>query len=94
MPFNILGLNEGAEGRNYELHEAHVSPGFAKTLRTTSFDRCYTRAEGAYQRDNNGRHYIDMLSGYGIFNMGRNHPALRAGACDRRQPICPVSDLG
>jgi len=82
MSFDILGLIKEAEGRNYELHEAHVNPRFAKTLRTIGFDRCYTRAEGAYLWDNEGRRHIDMLSGYGMFNMGRNHPTIRQALTD------------
>lgn len=82
MSFDILGLIRDNEGRNYELHDAHINPRFAKTLRTIGFDRCYTRAEGAYLWDNEGRRYIDMLSGYGVFNMGRNHPTIRQALVD------------
>lgn len=82
MPFDILDLIRNAEGRNYELHEAHINPRFAKTLRTIGFDRCYTRAEGPYLWDNEGRRYIDMLSGYGVYNFGRNHPAIRRALVD------------
>lgn len=89
MSFDILSLIREAEGRNYELHEAHVNPRFAKTLRTIGFDRCYTRAEGAYLWDNEGRRYIDMLSGYGVFNMGRNHPVIRQALIDFLGSDCP-----
>lgn len=89
MSFDILGLIREAEGRNYELHEAHINPRFAKTLRTIGFDRCYTRAEGAYLWDKEGRRYIDMLSGYGVFNMGRNHPVIRQALIDFLGSDCP-----
>lgn len=82
MSFDILGLIQEAEGSNYELHESHINPRFAKTLRTIGFDRCYARAEGAYLWDNDGRRYLDMLSGYGVFNMGRNHPTIRKALTD------------
>jgi len=36
------------EGRNYELHAAHVNPANVRTLKTIGFDRCYVRAEGPY----------------------------------------------
>lgn len=82
MPLDILNLMREAEGSNYELHEAHVNPRFAKTLRTIGFDRCYTRAEGAYLWDHHGHRYLDMLSGYGIYNTGRNHPTIRQALLD------------
>lgn len=82
MSFDILGLIREAEGRNYELHDAHINPRFAKTLRTIGFDRCYTRAEGPYLWDTEGRRYTDLLSGYGVFNMGRNHPTIRQALID------------
>ena len=65
------------EGRNYELHQEHVNPANVRTLKTIGFDRCYTRAEGPYLWDVQGVQYLDMLSGYGVFGLGRNHPEIR-----------------
>ncbi|HWI56374.1 MAG TPA: aspartate aminotransferase family protein, partial [Bacillota bacterium] len=45
---NICALLKEQEGRNYELHEAHINPANVRTLRTIGFDRCYVRAEGPY----------------------------------------------
>ncbi|MCS3902933.1 acetylornithine/succinyldiaminopimelate/putrescine aminotransferase [Methylohalomonas lacus] len=89
MSFDILGLIREAEGRNYELHDEHVNPRFAKTLRTIGFDRCYTRAQGPYLWDHEGRRYIDMLSGYGVFNLGRNNPTIRQALIDFLQEDYP-----
>src|SRR4051812_43473166 len=69
-------LNEHA-GRNYELHAAHVNPSNVRTLKTIGFDRCYVRAEGPYLWDIQGTRYLDLLSGYGVFSLGRNHPEVR-----------------
>ena len=76
------GLDIGAllkehEGRNYELHTQHINPSNARTLRTIGFDRCYVRAEGPYLWDIEGTRYLDFLSGYGVFGLGRNHPEVR-----------------
>lgn len=65
------------EARNYELHEAHVNPQFAKALRLIGFNKCYTRASGSYLWDSDGEKYLDTLAGYGAWNLGRNHPAIR-----------------
>ena len=47
-----------------------------KVLRTIGFDRQYVRAEGAYLWDSAGNRYLDFLSAYGVFNIGRNHPVI------------------
>ena len=70
---DIRALLKQHEGRNYELHAAHVNPSNVRTLKTIGFDRCYVRAEGPYLWDVNGEKYLDMLSGYGVFGLGRNH---------------------
>ena len=74
---DIRALLKQHEGRNYELHAAHVNPSNVRTLKTIGFDRCYVRAEGPYLWDVNGEKYLDMLSGYGVFGLGRNHPDVR-----------------
>jgi ornithine--oxo-acid transaminase len=73
-PLDIATLLKQHEGRNYELHSAHVNPSNVRTLKTIGFDRCYVRAEGPYLWDIQGTKYLDMLSGYGVFGLGRNHP--------------------
>src|SRR5262245_25448101 len=74
---DIQALLEEHKGRNYELHADHVNPANVRTLRTIGFDRCYVRAEGPYLWDVHGIQYLDMLSGYGVFGLGRNHPEVR-----------------
>jgi ornithine--oxo-acid transaminase len=74
---DIRALLEQHAGRNYELHSAHVNPANVRTLKTIGFDRCYVRAEGPYLWDIEGTKYLDMLSGYGVFGLGRNHPEVR-----------------
>ena len=76
-PLDIRALLKQHEGRNYELHAAHVNPANVRTLKTIGFDRCYVRAEGPYLWDVQGTKYLDMLSGYGVFGLGRNHPEVR-----------------
>jgi len=76
-PLDIRALLQQHEGQNYELHSAHVNPANVRTLKTIGFDRCYVRAEGPYLWDVQGTKYLDMLSGYGVFSLGRNHPEVR-----------------
>jgi ornithine--oxo-acid transaminase len=74
---DIAALIKQHEGRNYELHAAHVNPANARTLKTIGFDRCYVRATGPHLWDVQGTKYLDMLAGYGVFGLGRNHPDVR-----------------
>jgi len=74
---NIQSLLEQHQGRNYDLHGTHINPSNVRALKTIGFDRCYVRAEGPYLWDTEGNKYLDMLSGYGVFALGRNHPEIR-----------------
>jgi ornithine--oxo-acid transaminase len=73
-------LNELVEERGAEaldLHAQTINPQFVKLLRTIGFDRRWARAEGAYLWDADGNRYLDMLGGFGMFNVGRNNPRVR-----------------
>lgn len=82
MTLNINQLLTSAQGENYDLHRQHINPRFAKTLNTIGFDKYYVRAEGQYLWDHCGKRYLDMLSGYGVFNVGRNNPEIRQSLTD------------
>ncbi len=55
-----------------------MNPQFARVLKTIGFDQSWARAEGAYLWDSKGRRYLDMLGGFGMFNVGRSNPRIRA----------------
>ncbi|HTQ50358.1 MAG TPA: aspartate aminotransferase family protein [Candidatus Acidoferrales bacterium] len=74
---DIVGLLKQHAGENYKLQSEHVNPANVRALKTIGFDRCYVRAEGPYLWDINGVKYLDLLSGYGVFGLGRNHPDVR-----------------
>ena len=46
-------------------------------LRTIGYDVQFCRGTGQYLFDAAGARYLDLLSGFGVFGIGRNHPALR-----------------
>lgn len=54
----------------------HVNPGFLQYRKSVSTD--YTavewRDEGAVFYDINGKEFIDLLGGFGIYNVGHRHP--------------------
>ncbi len=53
-----------------------------QVLKTIGFDRHYVRAEGAYLYDKEGQRYLDLLSGFGVFAIGRNHPTVKRALAD------------
>jgi ornithine--oxo-acid transaminase len=55
-----------------------INPQFVRVLRTIDFDRTWERAEGAYLFDADDNRYLDMLGGFGMVNVGRNNPRVRA----------------
>ncbi len=77
MSFSLKQVIEDRWGENYELHAQYVNPQFVKVLRTIGFDKVYRRAEGQYLYDVEGNRYLDLLSGYGVFAIGRNHPKIK-----------------
>ena len=82
MALDINRLIADHAGTNASLYEQHVNPRFARALRIIGFDRNYVRGQGPYLWDDRGRKYLDMLAGYGVFNMGRNHPAVKQALID------------
>ncbi len=82
MPLDVRRLLQDAAGPHHQLQSEHVNPRFAKSLSLIGFDRTYVRAEGAHLVDANDQHYLDMLGGYGMFNMGRNNATVRQALTD------------
>src|SRR4051812_42924833 len=82
MPFDIKTLVQTRLGENYTLHERHLNSTLVAVQRIIGFDQVYARAEGAYLYDREGRDYLDFLSGYSVFNIGRNHPAVKKAIRD------------
>jgi acetylornithine/succinyldiaminopimelate/putrescine aminotransferase len=77
MSFDLRKLIDSRWGENYELHERHLNPQLVRVLQTIGFDKIYRRGEGAYLYDDDGNAYLDFLSGYGVFGIGRNHPVVK-----------------
>jgi hopanoid-associated sugar epimerase len=78
MPFDVARTFEERSGENFALHERYMNHQLARTLRTLGFDRNYIRAEGCYLWDDAGARYLDFLSGFGVYALGRSHPAIKA----------------
>ena len=78
MSFDVARLLADRSGENFALHERHMNHQLARTLRTLGFDRNYVRGEGCYLYDDAGNRYLDFLSGFGVYALGRSHPGIKA----------------
>jgi ornithine--oxo-acid transaminase len=90
----VAWLSELVEARGAEaldLHAQTINPQFVRLLRTIGFDRRWARAEGAYLWDADGNRYLDMLGGFGMFNVGRNNPRVRAALIEALELDLPGS---
>jgi ornithine--oxo-acid transaminase len=75
---NLRERLEQYAGDELELYARTINPQFIRLLRTIGFDRRWARGEGAYLYDSDGTRYLDLLGGFGMYNVGRNNPRVRA----------------
>ncbi|HMB96037.1 MAG TPA: aspartate aminotransferase family protein [Tepidisphaeraceae bacterium] len=75
---DFAGWIEQQRDSAFDLHNQHVNPAFVKMLRAIGFDKGYVRGEGCYLWDAEGNKYLDLLTGWGMFALGRNHPKIKA----------------
>lgn len=76
MTHFLSDLLQERAGENFALHEDHLNTQMVRVLKTIGYDRVYTRAQGPYLYDNEGQEYLDLLSGFGVYALGRNHPTV------------------
>jgi ornithine--oxo-acid transaminase len=77
VAFDLAALLEQHRGENFELHTEFMNPQMVKMLKTIGFDRFYVRGEGSMLVDDRGDRYLDLLSGFGVFALGRSHPGIK-----------------
>jgi len=87
----IRELLEARAGEDYELYARTINPQFMRVLKTIGFDRVWARAEGQYLYDRDGNRYLDMLGGFGMFNVGRNNPRVHAALVEALELETPGS---
>ena len=78
MGLSVTELVSERGSESVELWGKTINPQFARVLKTIGFDRTWTRAEGAYLWDEKGERFTDWLGGFGMFNVGRSNPRVRA----------------
>ncbi len=77
MSLDVESLFAQREAERYALHSRHLNEQMVRVLKTIGFDKSYRRGSGQYLYDREGLQYLDLLSGWGVFAIGRNHPTVR-----------------
>lgn len=75
--FDIGSLLAEREPERYALHTNYLNDQMVKVLQTIGYDVGFRSGHGAYLFDRAGTRYLDLLSGWGVFAVGRNHPLVR-----------------
>jgi ornithine--oxo-acid transaminase len=76
MTYSIAELFSQHSTDKFDLHEQYLNNQMVRVLKTIGYDRHYKRAVGQYLYDQEGTEYLDLLSGFGVFAIGRNHPVV------------------
>jgi len=76
MAFDLQQLLARRKGEKYGLHERYLNLQLVRVLKTIGYDVDFVSAEGPYLTDAKGRKYLDLLSGFGVYAIGRNHPTV------------------
>jgi 4-aminobutyrate aminotransferase-like enzyme len=87
--FDLKSLLAERDTEAFALHERYMNPQMPRILRTIGFDADYVRAEGAYLFDRDGRRYLDFLSGFGVFALGRCHHGIEQALRDAMDLALP-----
>ncbi len=78
MSINIQSLFGENEADRYALHTHHMNEQMVRVLKTIGYDVGFVRGQGQYLWDREGAKYLDLLSGWEVFAIGRNHPKVHA----------------
>lgn len=75
-----LDISEMFADRQFQrntLHTRYLNEQLVRVLKTIGYDVGFQRGQGPYLFDRAGDRYLDLLSGFGVFAVGRNHPVIR-----------------
>ena len=75
--FDLARMLAAREADRYDLYGRHLNEMMVRVLQTIGFDVGFRSGRGQYLFDRKGDRYLDLLSGWGVFAVGRNHPVLR-----------------
>src|ERR1700755_152425 len=65
------------QAQRSSMHTRYLNEQFVRVLKTIGYDVGFQKGQGQYLYDRAGDKYLDLLSGFGVFAIGRNHPTVR-----------------
>src|SRR5207253_8180540 len=74
---DVAGLIVERQAQRSSMHARHLNEQLVRVLKTIGYDVGFQKGQGQYLFDRDDVRYLDLLSGFGVFAIGRNHPALR-----------------
>lgn len=74
---DVSEMFHARESERSAMHTQHLNEQLVRVLKTIGYDVGFRRGQGQYLYDRNDAKYLDLLSGFGVFALGRNHPVLR-----------------
>jgi ornithine--oxo-acid transaminase len=77
MNLDMASLFAERESQRFDMHTRHLNAQMVRVLKTIGYDAGFCRGVGQYLYDRDGNRYLDLLSGFGVFAIGRNHPRVR-----------------
>jgi ornithine--oxo-acid transaminase len=77
MGFDLPSELRARAGEGSALWAHYLNPQTPRVIRSIGFERRWQRASGCYLYDEAGTRYLDFLSGFGVFGVGRAHPVVR-----------------
>ena len=75
---DIAALFEAHEADRFDLYRRRLNEQMVRVLKTIGYDVGFCKGQGQYLYDRKGDRYLDLLSGFGVFALGRNHATIRA----------------
>src|SRR6202045_3414291 len=81
-PTTVAEIIADRAGEEMALNDRFLNPQMGRILRTLGFDKQWRGGEGAHLIDADGQRYLDLFGGYGVFAIGRNHPAAIAALAE------------
>src|SRR3954469_6961022 len=75
---DIAALFAAHEADRFDLHKRRLNEQMVRVLKTIGYDVGFRKGRGQYLYDREDTRYLDLLSGFGVFALGRNHDAVRA----------------
>src|SRR3954447_17899087 len=74
---DIAALFDAHEADRFILHTSRLNEEMVRVLRTIGYDVGFCKGRGQYLYDRADTRYLDLLSGFGVFAVGRGHPTIR-----------------